>query len=847
LKQRAFGAVLPGLVLGLSLATADAETIRIRVADRDLIERRLNDYSGTNAERGARLEQMFVDSGCAEHLTRQAVKYSKAPNVICVLPGSSDRVIIVGAHFDRVRESAGVADNWSGASLLPSLYQSLKVEPRRHTFTFIGFTDEELGLVGSRFYARRMTREQVAATSAMINLDTLGLAPTEVWNHRSSDHLTLALARLAKHMELPLSGVNFERVGSTDSESFAARKIPRITIHSLTQESENEGILHTKKDQLSAMNLDHYYDTYHLVALYLGYLDELLAEPAPAARWPVAAALDAASSLGHDRRMRTPTLRARWAPLITALLLSASATTALGQGSDSSYDALVSLFAEWRAFEKPPPREGVPDYTAQTFARRQAAFAKLQARLAAIEPDAWPIEQRVDYQVVRAEMNGFDFYVRVLQPWVRDPAFYVSIWTAQSDTPAHEGPTNHAAIEVWQYRFPLDAKAERKLASELRTIAPLLAQARGNLTGNARDLWVGGIKPVKQQIADLDALEARAPKAGNEFKRALDGARTATRDFAAWLEAQAPGKTGPSGIGKDNYTWLLQNVYLVPMTWDDEVMLLERELARAHASLKLEELRNQDLPPLLAASTPAEYLQRGNDAVTKLMQFVARKKMLPVKANMDPALRAQIGEFVPEAQRNFFYIASHLEPLALYTHFYHWWDLAQMRDEPHASLIRRGPLLYNIWMNRAEGMATCFEEMTMHAGLYDDNPRGREVQWIMLANRAARGLGALYAQANQFTMKQAADFHVAWTPRGWMSPTLDLLGFEQHLYLRQPGYGSSYVTGKYLIERLWLERSRQLGDDFSSMRMFREFNDAGMIPVSLIQTQLTGKPPAKGP
>ncbi|HUQ10749.1 MAG TPA: DUF885 family protein [Steroidobacteraceae bacterium] len=557
--------------------------------------------------------------------------------------------------------------------------------------------------------------------------------------------------------------------------------------------------------------------------------------------------LDADTPQGHHRLMNLHARRTHWARLFMVIATSIAATQAFGQTRDSSYDALVTLFSEWRGFERPPPRDGVPDYTAATFERRHAALSQWQARLAAIKPDAWPIPQQVDYRVVRAEMNGFDFYVRVLRPWARDPAFYVSIWTAQSDTPAHEGPTNHAAIELWQYHFPLDAKAERKLTAELRTIAPLLAQARGNLIGDARDLWVGGIKPVKQQAADLDTLEARVPKAGKDFRRALDDARTATRNFAAWLEAEAPKKTGPSGIGKDNYTWLLQNVYLVPMTWDDEVMLLERELAGAHASLKLEELRNHELPPLVAASTPEEYLKRGNDAVTKLMQFVERKKMLPVKANMDPALRAQIGDFVPEAQRNFFYIASHLEPLALYTHFYHWWDLAQMRDEPHASPIRRGPLLYNIWMNRAEGMATCFEEMTMHAGLYDDNPRGRELQWIMLANRAARGLGALYAQANQFTMKQAADFHVAWTPRGWMSPTLDLLGFEQHLYLRQPGYGSSYVTGKYLIERLWLERSKQLGNDFSSLRMFTEFNDAGMIPVSLIELQLTGKVPGKEP
>lgn len=538
--------------------------------------------------------------------------------------------------------------------------------------------------------------------------------------------------------------------------------------------------------------------------------------------------------------MNTFNLRARWASLAVVVLMSVSATQAFGQ-SASSYDSLVSLFNEWRAFEHPPLRYGAPDYTAATFAKRHAELPKWQARLAAIEPDAWPIAQQVDYSVVRAEMNGFDFYVRILQPWVRDPAWYISIWTAQSDTPAHEGPTNHAAIELWQYTFPLDAKSEKKLTAELQTIAPLLAQARGNLTGNARDLWLGGIKPVKQQIADLDDLEKRVPKASAAFKRALNEGREATRGFAAWLESEAPKKNGPSGIGKENYTWLLQNVYLVPMTWEDEVLLLKRELARAHTSLKLEELRNEGLPQLTSPHTPEEFSKKGNDAVTKLMQFVEKKKMLPVKANMDPALRAQIGTFIPEEQRNFFYIASHLEPLTLYTHFYHWWDLAQIRDEPHASPIRRGPLLYNIWMSRAEGMATSFEEMTMHAGLYDDNPRAREVQWIMLAQRAARGLGSLYAQANEFTMKEAQDFHVKWTPRGWMSPTLDLLGFEQHMYMRQPGYGTSYVTGKYLIEQLWQERAKQLGNDFTSSRMFSEFNEAGMVPVSMIRWQLTGK------
>jgi uncharacterized protein (DUF885 family) len=133
--------------------------------------------------------------------------------------------------------------------------------------------------------------------------------------------------------------------------------------------------------------------------------------------------------------------------------------------------------------------------------------------------------------------------------------------------------------------------------------------------------------------------------------------------------------------------------------------------------------------------------------------------------------------------------------------------------------------------------------MILHAGYYDDNPRAREIVWVMLAQRCARGLASLYAQANQFDIKQAKAFQVKWTPRGWMRPDLDLLGFEQQLYLRQPGYGSSYVTGKALVDELMKDRAQQLGAKFTLRGFFDEFIGAGMIPTTLIRWQLTGERP----
>ena len=528
-----------------------------------------------------------------------------------------------------------------------------------------------------------------------------------------------------------------------------------------------------------------------------------------------------------------------------ALCLSAVAValalTIEARQRPTAYEDLVTLFEEFVAFERPPVREGAPDYSASTVADRRSNLAAFQKRLAALDPASWPVDQQVDHALVRALISGLDFDLRVLKPWERDPAFYKSLWTGQSDTPAHEGPTHHAVVELWTYTFPLSNADQAKLASELRTIPPLLAQARGNLTGNARDLWVTGTGTMAQQAADLEALASRVPEAGGELKGAIRAARDATRGFVTWLEGQASSKTGPSGIGKADYNWSLRHVHLVPLTWDDEVAILKRELARAHASLELEEHRNRSLPPLTAAATAEEYRQRANDAVTKYMAFLKDKDILTVQDYLDPALREHIGRFVPLERRNFFGIASHYEPMTLFSHFYHWFDHAWMKRAPHPSPIRRGATHFNLWDSRSEGMATAMEEIILHAGYYDDNPRAREIVWIMLAQRCARGLASLYAQANQFDIKQAKAFQVEWTPRGWMRPDLDLLGFEQQLYLRQPGYGTSYVIGKHLIDDLIKDRANQLGDDFTLRRFFDEFNAAGIIPVSLIRLQLIGR------
>lgn len=521
------------------------------------------------------------------------------------------------------------------------------------------------------------------------------------------------------------------------------------------------------------------------------------------------------------------------------VMMAAALAMAAPAAAASDPAALNSLFAEWRVFEASGTKDGAPDYTPAAMTAKAAALKDWQARLAKLDRAGWPVAAQVDWNLVRAEMNGLEFDLRVLQPWVRDPAFYVSLWTAQSDTPAHEGPIHHAPIELWQYKFPLSAADDKKLAAQLRTIPPLLAQARGNLTGNARDLWTAGIMTVGEQASVLDELASQAASASPALRAAVAAAQAATRDYLAWLGTQTAAKTGPSGVGVENYDWYLKNVQLSPLTWTQEVAILKRELGRAHSALRLEEHNHRKLPQLAGATDVASYDAKAKGAARKYVAFMRDNDILTVRDYMEPALLVRTGKYVPEASQDFFTIVQHRAPMALWTHFYHWFDLANMISDPNPSPVRRGPLLYNIWISRAEGFATANEEMMLHAGLFDDQPRAREVVWIMQAQRAARGLASLYAQANLIDLAAAQKMQVDRTPNGWMSPHLPLLAFEQGLYLRQPGYGTSYITGKYQIDKLFGEAFEDK-PGMTVKRFYDELNTYGMIPVSMIRWQWLG-------
>ncbi len=547
------------------------------------------------------------------------------------------------------------------------------------------------------------------------------------------------------------------------------------------------------------------------------------------------------------------------APVAMTAVPAIAATAPAATG----HTQLVQLFAEWRSFNHPRIVRGKPDYSARAMTAKAARLPDFRARLAAIGTAGWSASQRGDHRLVEAEMNGLDFFLRVLRPWARDPGFYQTVFAELSDVPAHEGPSAEPNVDLHNFTYPLTPADDVKLTELLDAVPALLADAKRNLAASqAHDLWAYGDRAFIEQAEVLEKLEAGTlvmNDLGGKRSASLDGAspglraavqdaRLASEEFARWVKAEAPRRGGPSGVGKDHYNWYLKRVLLSPYDFDQQQTLLQRELDRSLASLRLEEVRNRALPPIAEISDSAAYRRFGEAHNEKLYRLLVDAGFIADQPYYRSALTAQLGDYTPPAERNFFTHVTALDPLPLSSHQTHWIELARLHHEPHPSPIRQTPPLFNIFEDRSEGWATAMEELVAQAGLYDDIPHGRELVWIMLANRAARGLASLRVQSNEIGLDEAGKFHAAWTPRGWSDAASRLVGFEQLLYLRQPGYGPSYIIGKLQLDRLLAQaahRAEQQKMPFVFRDAFAAILDSGIVPPAIIEDEVAEVAPKR--
>lgn len=279
---------LPQPVVAFPAAQAGGIGTREAV-DREEMLRRIELAARKNEVREERLVGLLRHIGFGEdQIHKQEVRVfgQKAGHNYWVdLPGKTDQVLVLGAHWDKVAAGMGVIDNFTGVVMGLNLAQYLKDVSLNFTVRIMWYAAEERGLVGSREYVRTLKREapeEFRKIVAMLNLDTLAVNAALVWKNRKSDpnfrmmilKAAEAVQRATKLREAALSG------GDSDSSSFWEEGIAAATVFGATEDVIWE-ILHSENDNLNAFNLDIFEDTYWILIEVLHYLDRNW-KPAPA-------------------------------------------------------------------------------------------------------------------------------------------------------------------------------------------------------------------------------------------------------------------------------------------------------------------------------------------------------------------------------------------------------------------------------------------------------------------------------------------------------------------------------------------------------------------------------------
>jgi len=286
--------------------------------------------------------------------------------------------------------------------------------------------------------------------------------------------------------------------------------------------------------------------------------------------------------------------------------VAAVPTVAAGP-AQASYDDLLALFREFRSFQEPAVGAGVPDYSAAVMAQEFAELRQFQRRLAAIDSSGWPISERVDYHLVRAEMNGMEFQHRVLVPWSLDPGFYNDVM-----------PRLGRGLD-----FPLGATRVEVVRERLRAVRGVVEQAKVNLDDFSRiaaDLGTLAVLSLGDTREGYQRVVAELTEHHPELTADAEDALAAIDDYVAWIEANKHRMTASAGVGKENYSWLMKNVYLFPYSWEEIRMIVELEDNRVRTFQRLEENRNRDIPPIDPVQSQARHqedrLHESSDAAS---------------------------------------------------------------------------------------------------------------------------------------------------------------------------------------------------------------------------------------
>lgn len=504
----------------------------------------------------------------------------------------------------------------------------------------------------------------------------------------------------------------------------------------------------------------------------------------------------------------------------------------------------------------------LPDYSAESYARRAAALKTMRERLSKLRASKLDSSEAIDAEVLDHAIRAELLEIETVRDWKRNPVGYLS-------KPA-EG------IDMIMKRtFAPAPERLKSIIGRLKAAPRLFAAMNTNVENPPKEFTDLAIIVAKGSVSffqsDLPTWAKTAARGDTKLLAEFDAANKPVMDAfvetAKWLETDLlPRSKGSYAIGSEAFIKKLEAEEMLDIP-------LDKLLAIGEANLK----RDRDAFVSTAAKidpkqTPTEVLARltqdhpAPDAlvgatratIERTRQFLIDKKIVTVPSEVRPTIEETPafmrtggfasmdtpGAFETKATEAFYYVTppetdwdkarksehmrqfnrTGMDIITIHEAFPgHYIQFLNAKNYP--TKVRK---LYTCGTN-VEGWAHYTEQMVVEEGYADWDPKYRLAQLSEALLRDCRYVVGIKLHTAGWTVDQGKKFFVG---QGFIEPEV---GFQES---RRGTYNPTYLyytLGKLQIYKLRDDYKKAKGAEFSLQKFHDEFVRQGGLPIKLIR------------
>src|SRR6266436_8776069 len=315
--------------------------------------------------------------------------------------------------------------------------------------------------------------------------------------------------------------------------------------------------------------------------------------------------------------------------LLLVIFMMACSVSAIAQQPSTPADLrkLADDYYNWRNQNYPVSSSDaglhtwdskLTEYGLSALLARRLHVKEVLAKVRAMQTEQWSKDDRIDWLLLRAQLESVVFFDRVMDFEETDPQTYVN-------------ECSNGIFSLLKKEYDTPRKRSLAATARLKQMPFVIEHGKQNLNKPVRlyaQLAIDSARTIDSLFTDslMTLAKDLPPGEKNDLIKARDAALASIHGFADFLEKRLPGMVPFKPMGEENYNYLLKNVYLLPIDAKQLEMLSQVELARYRAQESwLPDPSLADPNPSRSANVPKDqtaFLQAYESRQTEMINFL---------------------------------------------------------------------------------------------------------------------------------------------------------------------------------------------------------------------------------